>query len=69
MVVPCTSCSQKNFENFFGPKRGYLVPGYKSPVKSIFEFLDHATTPRRIWFFLQNIEIIRFLFIKIFKMR
>jgi len=27
MVVPGTKCSQKIFENFFGPKKGDLVPG------------------------------------------
>jgi hypothetical protein len=27
MVVPGTNYSQKKFENFFGPKKGDLVPG------------------------------------------
>jgi hypothetical protein len=27
MIVPGTNCSKKIFENFFGPKKGDLVPG------------------------------------------
>jgi hypothetical protein len=27
MVVPGTDCGQKNFEKFFGPKKGDLEPG------------------------------------------